>query len=88
MLLPQSFWCIDLLQTVILKDIASPAEDTAHLVKCLPIKQEAPSSNLNIHVKKQRTVVASSTGDTETRFLESQSRQSEKPSSHVELGDF
>lgn len=83
MLLPQSFWCIDLLQTVILKDIASPAEETAHLVKCLPIKQEAPSSNLNIHVKKQRTVVASSTGGTETtRFLESQSRQSDKPSSH------
>lgn len=89
MFLPQSFWRIDLLQTVILKDIASPAEETVHLLKCLPFKHEAPSSNLNIHVKKQRTVVASSTGGTETTtFSESQSRQLDKSNSHVELGDF
>lgn len=60
-----------------------------HLLKCLPFKHEVPSSNLNIHVKKQRTVVASSTGGTETTtFSESQSRQLDKSNSHVELGDF
>lgn len=60
-----------------------------HLLKCLPFRHEAPSSNLNIHVKKQRTLVASSTGGTETtRFPESQSRQLDKSNSHVELGDF